>query len=297
MDAETLKSRLAEANSPVLIDTLTEASYAAEHIPGAANACVFETAFLGNAEKAVTDKNSTVVVYDTGTGSLGAKEAQRKLTAAGYTQVEIFEGGIEAWKAAGYELEGSGAYVDPAPAAYPDTLAVDIDKSTIRWTGRNLANHHWGHLNLKSGTLSFSGGQLTGGEFVIDMNSISVEDIPDAGMAGYLIAHLQDADFFETATYPEATVTLETVEAIADATRGASNYKISAVLTLKGVANPIHFETTAGWAPDGTFSAQAALEFDRTLWNVLYGSGKFFDRLGMHMVADLIALQIKINAG
>jgi len=34
--------------------------------------------------------------------------------------------------------------------------------------------------------------------------------------------------------------------------------------------------------------------FDRTRWKVLYGSGRFFHRLGMNLVNDLIQLEIKI---
>lgn len=297
MDADTLNSRLSEANPPVLIDVLTEASYAAEHIPGAANACVYETAFLTNVKKAVNDPEREVVVYDTGLKNRGASEARRKLLEAGYSRVEIFEGGLEAWKGAGLELEGTGSYADPTPDAYPVALPLDATASTLRWTGRNLANHHWGHLSFKRGELKFEGGRLVGGSMTIDMNSIAVEDIQDPTLAGYLIAHLQDADFFETGTYPEAEVRLEAVERVPGSTPGELNYRVTATLTLKGVTRPLSFEALGGWSPDGKFAAQASLDFDRTEWNVIYGSGKFFQRLGMHMVADQISLQIKLNAG
>jgi hypothetical protein len=36
------------------------------------------------------------------------------------------------------------------------------------------------------------------------------------------------------------------------------------------------------------------LSFDRTHWNVLYGSGRYFQGLGMHLVYDLVDLEIKI---
>jgi hypothetical protein len=47
---------------------------------------------------------------------------------------------------------------------------------------------------------------------------------------------------------------------------------------------------------DGTLKAQAAIDLDRTLWNVNYGSGKLFERLGMHLVNDLISIELFIVA-
>ena len=47
---------------------------------------------------------------------------------------------------------------------------------------------------------------------------------------------------------------------------------------------------------DGTLKAQAVFNLDRTLWNVHYGSGKLFERLGMHLVNDLISIEMFIVA-
>ena len=46
--------------------------------------------------------------------------------------------------------------------------------------------------------------------------------------------------------------------------------------------------------PEGKFAAQASFAIDRTLWEVLYGSGKYFRNLGGHLVNDLIELQLRI---
>jgi hypothetical protein len=34
----------------------------------------------------------------------------------------------------------------------------------------------------------------------------------------------------------------------------------------------------------------AHFDFDRTRWNVIYGSSRFFEHLGMHLVFDLISI-------
>jgi hypothetical protein len=51
-----------------------------------------------------------------------------------------------------------------------------------------------------------------------------------------------------------------------------------------------------GSQEDGTLKAQAALDIDRTLWNVCYGSGRLYERLGMHLVNDLISIELFIVA-
>lgn len=38
----------------------------------------------------------------------------------------------------------------------------------------------------------------------------------------------------------------------------------------------------------------AHFEFNRTRWGVIYGSSRFFRHLGMHLVFDLISLQLRI---
>jgi len=54
------------------------------------------------------------------------------------------------------------------------------------------------------------------------------------------------------------------------------------------------FGCVAGVTPDGKLAAQASFLIDRTVWNVIYGSGKFFSRLGGHLVNDLVDIEIKV---
>ena len=45
---------------------------------------------------------------------------------------------------------------------------------------------------------------------------------------------------------------------------------------------------------DQSLVAEANFDIDRTRWNIVYGSGKFFEKLGMHLVNDLVSIQLKI---
>jgi len=66
------------------------------------------------------------------------------------------------------------------------------------------------------------------------------------------------------------------------------------VLNLKGTDGGIDFLVTTGITPEGKLAAQASFTIDRTRWNVIYGSGKFFRSLGGHLVNDLIEIQLRI---
>jgi hypothetical protein len=46
--------------------------------------------------------------------------------------------------------------------------------------------------------------------------------------------------------------------------------------------------------PDGRAGAQGTVSIDRTRWNVMYGSGRYFDRLAGHLVNDEIELRLRL---
>lgn len=281
----------------VLLDVLPEGSYLAEHLPGAENACVYETAFAGKVAQLAPDPGMPVAVYGVGAKSREAVEAAEKLARLGYTQVAVYRGGLEDWRAGGLQVEGPG-WEAAGQGASAERLKVDAEKSLVRWTGRNLANQHYGTLRLKRGEVGFDrAGNLKSGNFVVDMQTLTVEDLREESLARMLVQHLQDADFFLVAQYPEATFEVSGAEAVTGATPGSPNLRVSGDLTIRGVCHPLVFCAEAGWRQEGGWAAQARIEFDRTRWGARYGSGRFFERLGQHLVNDLVALDIRILAG
>ena len=62
------------------------------------------------------------------------------------------------------------AFTNPVETA---SYKVDTAQSTITWKGYKVTGQHEGNINIQSGDLAFDEkGNLTGGEFVIDMTSI-----------------------------------------------------------------------------------------------------------------------------
>jgi polyisoprenoid-binding protein YceI len=109
-----------------------------------------------------------------------------------------------------------------------------------------------------------------------------------------LVAHLKSDDFFDTARYPIATFHLRHVTFNPHARPGNINADIDGALTLKGVTADLGFPALIEVLPGGALSAEAHFDIDRTRWNVIYGSGKFYEWLGKHLVHDIVSLSLHI---
>jgi polyisoprenoid-binding protein YceI len=288
-----LKELLAGAAAPVVIDVTPQEYYQAVHIPGAKNCCVYEVIFTEKAAGAAPDKDGTVAVYGSSAHSLASTTAAEKLDRAGYTDVRDYRGGIEDWLAAGLPVErGPEAPAKPQPRL--GRYEIDTAKSHVVWTGRNTFSTHTGTIGVKEGWLEVTSGPAATGELTLDMESLANTDLTDSALNRMLIAHLKSDDFFDTARYPFAKFHLRHITVNPQARPGHINADIDGSLTLKGVTEDIGFPAIIEVLPGGALSAEAHFDIDRTRWNVLYGSGKFYERLGKHLVHDNVSLSLRI---
>jgi polyisoprenoid-binding protein YceI len=295
MTARELQSQVQSARPPRLIHVLPPEIHAATRIPGSQNACVYEMTFLDQIQSLGLDPSAPTVVYGAGEGSLDAATAAEKLRAAGYAHVQTFEGGLAEWRAAGLPLEGTGQMPQPP---VPDGLyRLDTAQSVIRWTGRNLFNHHHGTVRLADGEILVRQGQLASARFTIDMASIACEDLADSALNAQLLAHLRSDDFFDVAHHPTAQFVATAAEKIDSATDGTPNHVLRGTFTLRGISRPLEFPVLLAATYDGQcLTGQGQLEIDRTDYGSHYGSGKLFRFLGRHLVNDHIHLHVKTHA-
>lgn len=218
--------------------------------------------------------------------------AADKLERAGYTRVFDFRGGVEAWKAAGFATEGQAAGTCSAKVkngCHP----LDLTESRVVWVGRNLLNKHWGHVALSKGHVEFRDSLPVSGEAVLDMRRISCSDLAGDALHDVLIHHLESDDFFDVARFPEARFSFDKAE-VCSTKPGCHNLRLHGALTLRGVTQPLVVEASAGLTAEGKAALQASFSIDRTVWGVLYGSGRFFRRLAGHLVNDHIELQLRV---
>ena len=86
------------------------------------------------------------------------------------------------------------------------SLTADTAQSNIRWYGEELTGKtHFGDLKFKSGQIEVQDGVITSGTFVVDMSSLSVEDLSGGGKAR-LEGHLKSDDFFSVDKHSQATL-------------------------------------------------------------------------------------------
>jgi polyisoprenoid-binding protein YceI len=166
---------------------------------------------------------------------------------------------------------------------------INTKVSSVEWIGKKVTGQHEGTIAIKEGNLSFHDGNLDKGTIVIDMASIAVTDL-EGEWADKLKGHLESEDFFNVAKHTSATFTIKKVTA-----EGNGKSKVSGDLTIKGITHPIEF-TSTNEMKDGKFAAFAEVNIDRTLYDIKYGSGKFFEGLGDKMISDEFTIKFKIAA-
>lgn len=279
MTVKEWRERAAESQ---LLDVRLSDDFEAGHLQGARNNCVFEVAFEGRLAESAPDQGRLTVVYGAGGGSLEAAMAAEKLERLGYTNVRVLAGGFED-AAREFPLE-RGQPLPPPPAAPDGRFVLDLENSFVGWTGRNLINKHHGRVGIREGELVFEKGQLRSGSVTIDLTDMTCTDLEGSDWHDVLIDHLKSHDFFDVGIYPTAVVTV----------RAADEREATVDLTLKGVTQEVVIPLEAGLNEDGCPVTQAAFSIDRTRWNVLYGSRRFFKRLAGHLVNDLIEIELRL---
>jgi hypothetical protein len=126
---------------------------------------------------------------------------------------------------------------------------------------------------------------------MVDMTTISSEDLEGTGKES-LDQHLMSDDFFGVATHPTATFAVgEGVEL--EGIEGAT-HRVSGEMTIKGIGNEMSFP--AMFEMDGeTLHMTAEIEVDRSVHDVRYGSGSFFEDLGDNLINDEFQLTVDLS--
>jgi len=165
---------------------------------------------------------------------------------------------------------------------------VDVDNSKVNWKAYKVTGEHEGYVNLKEGFLQMTDGQLTGGQFVLDMTSITVTDL-SGDMKGKLEGHLKSADFFGVENHNEARFVITKV------IPQGPMYKVEGIATIKNIEKPIEFKVKVTEEGENVI-ATTEFQLDRSDFDVRYGSGSFFDNLGDKTIYDDFDLTVSLTA-
>ena len=177
-----------------------------------------------------------------------------------------------------------GTAVSASTPVEVETKPVKTTESTVTWKGYKVTGSHYGTIDLKSGSLSFDGEKLVGGEFVVDMSSLISTDL-QGEYKGKLEGHLKSDDFFGVAKHPTSTLVFTNVKA-----NGKNSYEVTGDLTIKGITKAVTFDVSVYGS-----KATATMKVDRSEYDVRYGSGSFFDNLGDKTIYDEFDLVVDLQ--
>ncbi len=179
-----------------------------------------------------------------------------------------------------------------------EEFRVLAPESEIKWEGlKKTGSGHNGEISIEKGTFTYADGAIESGMFVINMESIDVQDL-EGDKKQKLEAHLKgtvegkEGDFFNVKEYPHAIFEVTGVETNNNKTVLLGN------LEMKGETKNIEVPVK-NMEKNGDFIEFTTEEFaiDRTKWGVNYGSKSVFDNLvGDNIINDEIGLQIHIKA-
>lgn len=172
-----------------------------------------------------------------------------------------------------------------------EAYTVNKDASTIAWKGFKPTGTHTGTIAIENGVLDVSNGNIVGGTFLIDMNSIVVTDIPaEDEKNAKLTGHLKSPDFFDAQKYPSAGFTITGLEEV------EGKMMLSGNLSLKDAKNNVTFPVSVTNENGVVTLTSETFTIDRSKWNVQYGSKSFFDNLGDKFINDDIELKVSVSA-
>ncbi len=218
--------------------------------------------------------------------------AEKKWCSAKEASDETFKSEVKncGTKSLGHNSKDGNSKV--AKSAANGTYSVNAKKSSLKWTGRKVTGQHTGKISVKSGEFTLNdAGIPSAGKVVVDMTSITCTDIADKKSNGDLVGHLKNEDFFNVAEHEEAIFEITSTEKVQ-----GSGAKLTGNLTIKGITKPCKGIITV--IPSKTVVGQvnlsSAIKFDRTEYDIKYGSGKFFDNLGDKTIKDEVSLQVTL---
>ena len=165
---------------------------------------------------------------------------------------------------------------------------VDTAVSVLTWKGSKPTGSHNGTVALKSGGMLLEKGVLKGGEFVIDMSTITNLDMAGSDGAANIEGHLKAPDFFDIAVYPTSKFVITKVEEAEGKLLVTGNLQIKDV--TKSITIPAMIAAEAGVT---TFKSDV-FNVDRADFNVKYGSKRWIEGLKDKFINDLMEMSFVV---
>ena len=173
-------------------------------------------------------------------------------------------------------------------------LLIDNQSSQIMWKGeKSTGAYHTGFINLSEGHIKVHQDSLVNGLIIIDMSSITCNDIKEEGSNNALVNHLKGVDFFSVDDFPTSTLKLLKAHKLNDTK--LNNYSIIAELTILGQTHPVEFLCSVNFNDSGV-KADGIIAIDRAMYGIKYKSKTWYVDLGDHFINDIFYIYFSLIA-
>ena len=163
-------------------------------------------------------------------------------------------------------------------------VSIKVSENSIHWLGKKITGQHEGNINLLSGSLIMENGLLTGGDFIVDMNSIASTDLKGES-AKKLEGSLKSEEWFDAENHQQAKLVFTSV-----VSQDVGLYNVTCDFTIKGKTNLATFELKVNY-----LEATTKVIIDRTLYNILNGSNSFFSNLKDKIINNYFELHVNLK--
>lgn len=176
-----------------------------------------------------------------------------------------------------------------------DTYYLNKEKSQFIWQASRKPVESYinkGTIDFISGYFILEDDKIFEGEFIFDMETLKVTDMSNFDSKIDLENHLKSSDFFNVSEFNRAILSVKEGKKSPKDDAGML-YEITADLTIKGISNEIDFYIML-YQKSNENIAEASLKLNRALWDIRYGSDKFFDLLADETIDDIFEVNLNL---
>tara|TARA_R110001592_G_scaffold363221_3_gene681700 strand:- start:88240 stop:88827 length:588 start_codon:yes stop_codon:yes gene_type:complete len=166
---------------------------------------------------------------------------------------------------------------------------LDSEKSVIKWIGKKVGGQHSGGLTFKDGNVEVKDNKIVAASFSTDMTTITCSDL-DGQYGDKLLNHLKSGDFFDVENHKTAQFAMTKFTSNNDGTG-----TMVGNLTIKGISQEISFPVKYK-VGKGMVAISGDVKFDRTKFEIKYGSASFFDGIKDKAIDDEVEFTFAIVA-
>ena len=176
------------------------------------------------------------------------------------------------------------------------TYKIDLENSVVDWKGSKPTGTHTGTIKFSDGEAIVTNGNLVGGKFVFDMNSITVTDLKAGDGKEDLEMHLKgtgekekEDHFFNVGKYPKGSFVVTNI------TEENGKSMVEGNLTLKDISKGVKFAAKITSDETSITVTSEPFMINRTEWNINYASKSVFEDLKDKFVNDDIELTVNVK--